>query len=642
MISEFQRFLLSSPHLLGFLPLVVSSYFLGRAVVPRSLFATSVESTAVRLSIGFVALALLGFALGLAGLLQPVPALGSLALLSLMAIWLRRDGRSALSSREAFGSSRWILLGALTYFGVQLVRLALFPPTDWDAVSYHLPVARDFLDRGLAVASPHLRFPVFPQAANLLFGWGLLTGGVAASTTAAATAAELFSLASWGLIGVLLFAWAGREISPRTGLWAACLWMGGQTALRCATTAYVDVVLSLFVFASGYLLWRWHSTPNSRTRQTLLVLAAVLAGAGAGTKYSGGWLTLLFSIGVALWELRGRKLRSTLVFLGVASLVASPWYLRNAWLGGDPFFPMLGPWLGLRFWSLEDLARQRTELLSHGVGHDLWGAVRVWWDLAWNQSRFHGERVASLALVLPLPILAWWRWRDPRGRAVVLLVFGAILPWFFTGQVLRYLLPVLPFLCLEVSALLERAASALHLPSKRAWGVLASSFVALLLMWPGFDHLAATAARRGRLPVTEVERAAYVGRELAGADAVHYLNASHGREYGLYVLYESRLAFACEGRFSGDWFGPARYDDLVSRIHAPDSLARWLGDLGATHLLIVRAKPHPHFPVWEGSALPGEPAYEACFETLVSSAEYSLYAIRPVTASLDASAGEPR
>lgn len=196
-------------------------------------------------------------------------------------------------------------------------------------------MARDFIEQGLRTPALYLRFPVFPQAADLLFAWGLLAGG--------ATSAQFLSLLAWLLTATLLFLWGARDDSPRAGLWAACLWIGGQTARNAAVLAYVDSLLVLCTTGAAFCLWTWRAAAPSRSRTVLLWLTAALAGAGAATKYSGLLVVLLLAAGVAFWERPSARVRSTLRFLVVATAVASPWYVRSALLSGDPFFPALGP-----------------------------------------------------------------------------------------------------------------------------------------------------------------------------------------------------------------------------------------------------------------------------------------------------------
>ncbi len=618
----------------GALPIALAAFLLGRAALSKPLFATALESSVLRVTVGLVLLALLGFALGLFELLSPVPALGTLTALSLSAIWLRRDPRSALSHREAFGPTGWLFWGLLAAFGIALARFALFPPSEGDDVAYHLPVARDFVEHGLRVASPYLRFAVGPQAADLLLAWGLLAGG--------STAAQLVSLLAWLLTTLLIFVWGARDDAPRAGLWAAALWIGGQTALNVATRAYVDGILTLFVAAAAYALWRWRSAPGAASRAALFWTAAGVAGAAAATKYTGLWVVLLLAAGAASWARPGSRTRTALLFLLGAFAVALPWYLRNALLAGDPLFPGLGPWLGSGLWSAEDLAGQRAELLSHGVGRDAWSLVSIWWDLAFRQSRFHAERVVSLALVLPLPVLAFLRRRSARGRAIALFSLGFILPWFFTGQVLRYLLPILPLLCLEVAALLESLARRVRLRERSVLGAAVASALALALAWPGIEHLAADGRRRGPLPATMAARSRYLAERIPGYEAVAELNGSRGREYGLYALHGVRLAYACEGRFYGDWFGPARYAEVTARLDSPEELADWLTGLGATHLLVVRLHPDEFLPSYPGAALPAGRAFEARFQPLLGWPDFTLYRILPGPGRLDAPRAEPR
>ncbi|MEM8996732.1 MAG: hypothetical protein AAGF23_18245, partial [Acidobacteriota bacterium] len=131
------------------------------------------------LGLGVIAQAL--FVIGLLGGLRP-DVLG-LCLIgghgfcrsSWRAVWSHRPG-----PWRTWSGATWGWLAA----ALPLVVLALYPPTGWDETAYHLPYVRAFLEAGGLVFAEYLRYPVFPQVAEMLFlAAGLLGGDTAAALT---------------------------------------------------------------------------------------------------------------------------------------------------------------------------------------------------------------------------------------------------------------------------------------------------------------------------------------------------------------------------------------------------------------------------------------------------------------------------
>jgi hypothetical protein len=246
------------------------------------------------------------------------------------------------------------------------------------------------------------------------------------------------------------------------------------------------------------------------------------------------------------------------------------------------------------------------DLRSYGIGTSFIDLARVWWLLAFDQGRFTGpEDLSSLAWVVPLPLLAILSWPDLRSRkyALVCLVYAVF--WFFTSQSLRYLLPILPIVCALTASLLSRTARALARQRTRVkrsespgvaslgWGTI---LVAVLLMIPAPWFAVQRLASRGAIPATEAERDRYLSARLASYPFYAAMNRRHGRTYGVYALYDSRMAYFADGRFVGDWFGPARHARIEAVLDDPERLERELTRLGAGYLVVDLTDPRGRHP----------------------------------------------
>ncbi|HXU47230.1 MAG TPA: hypothetical protein VN783_17015, partial [Thermoanaerobaculia bacterium] len=196
------------------------------------------------LALGLALLSALGFWLGLAGCLRPGELVLGVALLSGLLFLVRprapRNPQPGVpAGSPALGEPEWRLaVPILALVALPLAVLALYPPTAFDPTLYHLPYARAFVATGGLPYLPDLRFPVFPQASEVLFAEAMLL--------ADDRAAQLLSLVATIATAGILFSWARRAWGAEAGALAAGLFLGGPIVAYLSGTAYTEPLLVLF------------------------------------------------------------------------------------------------------------------------------------------------------------------------------------------------------------------------------------------------------------------------------------------------------------------------------------------------------------------------------------------------------------
>ena len=83
------------------------------------------------------------------------------------------------------------------------------------------------------------------------------------------------------------------------------------------------------------------------------------------------------------------------------------------------------------------------------------------------------------------------------------------------------------------------------------------------------------------------DRDRYIERANPLYAAVEFLNRTMGDHYTLYALEFGNLAYYADGRFMGDWFGPARYSLITNTSFRPPHLYQQLRKLGANYFLVA-------------------------------------------------------
>ena len=580
-------------HLLVLLVLAATAWVAGRVALSRFPLEDGAERLAVPLALGMALLGLLLLGLGHLELLARGPLVVLVVLIHLAGLgaWQEELGRvwALLADSRRRAAAVGLVAAAAPFF-----LLALYPPTAFDETLYHLPYAREFVRTGGVPFLPDLRYPVFPQLAEILCAAVL-------ALTGSDVATHLVPWLATGTTAVLLIAWGRRVFTPAAGWLAAALYLGYPIVIYLAVTGYVEAELTLFVTAGLYALQRFQEERHAGW----LVLAAVFAGSAAATKYLGLFFVAVFAVEVALAALPGQKVRAILRLTVLALVVLAPWYLRIWIHTGNPVFPFLPQVFGASAWTADQLTA------SAGLGERLADLPRFPWDVLFEREKVGFQPPFSPAFLLGLPLVVTGAWRDRRLRRLTLLALAYVLAALALPPDVRYLAAVLPALSLvlaaELTVLMRRG-------SVRALLCL----VALLpsWAWAGYRFL-----QQGPLPVTAAQGDRYLRQELPVWPALRFLNRTRGSDYTVYAFHAESMSYFAEGRFLGDWNGPARYARLTPFLDDPAALWRELRRLEVDYLLVARGT---------GVRLPvRDPVFEGLFRTVYSDEASEIYELSP-------------
>ncbi|HEU5040212.1 MAG TPA: hypothetical protein VFT84_05310, partial [Gemmatimonadales bacterium] len=309
------------------------------------------------------------------------------------------------------------------------------PPTGYDALSYHAPLAvyywRDGNIGGYLERQPWAWALAHPGAAELWFG--LLR--VAAGERIANLGQLPFALLGTASIHLL----ARRSGLP---LWPAAL---GGLAFLTSPIVVVQSGMQLNDLAAGALILSALALAAAPlTGWTPVRLAGV--GLALGLAVTTKLAVLPAVLGVLaylLLRLPGTTRRAALTVAGaVLFLVAvAPWWLRNMALFANPIFPAALPILGRGYvvgdfvhkddwfvpavwaWPLYPLLEPHDEMSGFGGLFAVVALPGLVAALVWGRRRV----VALLAIVVALSVVAWWRLTQHEPRLLLGVVGGGFL-----------------------------------------------------------------------------------------------------------------------------------------------------------------------------------------------------------------------
>ncbi len=485
-----------------------------------------------------------------------------------------------------------LLLAAALVPHVLTLAAALAPPLYFDVLVYHLALPSLYLLEGGWVATPDFVFSGFPQVMEFLFGGALGLGGVAAPSLL------VWSTGAGLLAAVFLF--ARRFLDVPTSLVAAATLSASTAFLLLVSDAYVDVPLAFFSFLCLHAALASNRDPGPG--HGWAVAAGLMAGLAFGTKYTGGVSSLFGAVILLAGPWRARRVAS---YIAAAALAASPWWIRNLLVFGNPVFPfatnLFAP-LSTPM-AVETATRYFHELYEYGDFLSNMPKILVLpLYLATGDPRFGGgfDVLGNYGWTLPLTMLFLgllslrpFR-RNPAGAAaspparfLFLVVAAHYVAWVATKPVSRFLLPCLPFLCLAGAVAWQRWSGG----ASRAARAVALGFLIFVALG---QFLAYGAAQRSleKIPVgLGLEpREAYLPRKLDNALAHAFINTRLPSTAVVCVFGDARTHYLRRRFVNVPVFARHPLVAALEEARSVDDVLAWARARGVTHILVNDAE----------------------------------------------------
>ena len=459
----------------------------------------------------------------------------------LVALIGRRRGRG---KTEVFHPASWhwpdraivflLAIGLGTY-----LLAALAPETGFDALNYHLGIPRLYIEHHGIYPTPHIVYSNFPLLGEMLFTFGWLVD----STILAKLFHFLFGLLT--AAGIILL--GRRYLSLRAGLLGALFFLASPIVGFLMQTAYVDLVVTFYVFLAVYASLNW--LQGAADARGWPVLAGLAAGLAVGTKYSGvlvvGVVLLLVLVRWATTGAQGRKVLSELAGFATAMIaVALPWLIKSLVYTGNPVAPLFSDWIPNPNFTPEDYQTWlQTTRTWAGFSGGLLDYLRAPWLLTRQGNVFQGVSGPLFLGLLPLAMIASFRSKSIRLLLACSLVLGVLL--LLGSRLVRYQVPVFPFLSLAIAGALvtitRRGESGRIARSVIVICAAAVAVAELPFFAPAWMNSRIQTIQAGSLQIftSDRQREAYLAARLGGQDMLElydYLNATVPKGQGVLAL----------------------------------------------------------------------------------------------------------
>ncbi len=520
---------------------------------------------AIQAALGFgvfgILIFFLGVSIGFSFVIFSVLFLLSLIfLLKDVFAWWRQGSAFSAIWQESDHFEKGLAFGILFLLLVAFLK-SLAPPLAFDSLVYHLTLPKLYLLEGRISYIPELIFWGMPQQVEMLYTFAMTLGG-----TEAAVILSYFvgSFTLTGLLGYL-----SQRFSIRVAWVALVSLLAGQTLSDALSWAYVEWIVMLYGFSVFVLLDAWK---QNRDRK-LFWIAAILTGFAIGTKYTAGIL-LVAAFPIIFLANSGRDikfaLKDILLFGGLASLIVSPWLIKNILATGNPVYPLLLP--------AGEMNIYRLHLYQ---GDPAWGDWRdalflPWRATIWGLSGKVGYSAEIGSLLLAFSPLVWIGWKerddDEKGslQTALIITLTGFLLWAVAGRTSRLLIQTRLYLALFPAWAILAGVGFESFAKLRASGIRFGRIASALLVLSFSFNIFQTGVDAVRLGVGKsflgaqtpsLYREQALGRYETAMTAITELSS----DSQVLMLWETR-GFACVPQCEPDEVIDRWYADL--RIHS--------------------------------------------------------------------------
>jgi len=314
------------------------------------------------------------------------------------------------------------------------------PEISNDSLGIHLYLAKLFVKNASVAPSLYDLTSYRPLLMTVLYATGLFFQNVAI--------AKLFH---W-FCGVLLILALSIKVDEVTKNRKLALFMGlmlwlTPTLMNQITTTYIDAGVSLFIFL-GYCVvidgFDELKKANFFYGGLLIGLAVAIRSLALGA-----FLALMVMLGLRLLQRGSRKrvmIAGVCLAFGVL-LTSGYWFLRDWIYTGNPVYPYLGSLFGNE--ELSYLTRLYFQVM--GPPKSLGAFLMIPWNITFKPEDFDYHHWIGPFYLSVLPAAGYAAFKIKKARTHLLFIFLSMIIWYFTGQEIRYLLPVFPVYLIVVA-----------------------------------------------------------------------------------------------------------------------------------------------------------------------------------------------
>ncbi|MFJ8102258.1 ArnT family glycosyltransferase [Lysinibacillus sp. NPDC096212] len=452
-----------------------------------------------------------------------------------------------------------------------ILSLTLYSPTHWDDISYHLPITQSLLDLGNLSGNEFIRYPYFPLNAEMLFTFGMVFNVKVAQLISSIC---LFTLCL-GIYGFIQKK-TNSKIYSVLGFIAV---ISSQLLVFLSSVSYVDIILATFITAAIILILEYFENKINY----FMYISGIFLGVAAGIKYT-ALITcviagFIFILAIYVYKV---KIKDLFKFIGIVSLVGIPWYIRTFIYTGNPVWPFMSSIFGIGdIWNEDDYIGQFQDFEVNGMEKNGFNLLRIPIYL----SSISTEAIA-LNMILWFGFLIFIVYMKKNKEHFFLLLFITLYTssWFYSVNLPRYYALIIPTLTL--TCVLGFIYFLEQFKDKKIKNTILILLIVSLLISP-VKYIENKIEVDGMPPLTLEEDNRYLSNKLPTYNGTIFSENLDGKTY---ALLNENMYYYANGKSIGDWFGAARYSDILGVLDNEEKIYAHLNQLEVSYLLINKLR----------------------------------------------------
>ena len=506
-------------------------------------------------------------------------------------------------------TATFLLCIIIMVFFCMEIFLDLTPPISRDALIHHLAIPKLWLHHGSYYETPWAEYSYYPMYIDLFYLVCLYLKN---------DIAPKFIHLAFGLCtGWLIYFYLKEKFDRNWALLGLIIFITTPIVTWLSTSAYVDLGMTFFTTASVLALIAWRDSEYSQFKWFLI--SSISMGIAIGSKYNAliAWFIVNMFLVLSFARDTHKQIKAFkygIIFFFVTTLVASPWYLKNFYYTGNPFYPLFNGFFKLLHHppvqeALRGQVIEKTGSISFFkmrevmYGESFWETllipIRMFFQGQDNSYQyFQGSLNPILIIFLPFALLNKRNRRDK----IFFVCFTAIfifMAFFLTAKQVRYILPVLPFLSIiaimGIKDVMDKLRDITFFSSLRVGEkiksiarILLFAVIAILLM-SNLNYL------KSRLNVIKPfpyvagkeTREVYLKRHLLHYDAVKYINNNLPIDAKIFTMFLGRRGFYLNRDYKNEAsFGMNTIRHMVVSSANEDTFDNFVQSMKVTHILM--------------------------------------------------------
>lgn len=457
------------------------------------------------------------------------------------------------------------------------ILLVLTPETGKDALIYHLAVPKLFLNHhGIYFIEGNI-FSNYPLLSEMLFIIGLFLDSDIMARSMHFVALLLILLGMYQFI-------RHKLTEHKFPILSLLIFYTIPSVFISSSMAYNDLFLAFHSMAAVFAFINWFD----RNEPGWLIVCGVFSGLAIASKYTALLLPFLGCLGI-LWASQRQLMEPQKVFrvlflyLLVAVIVGSPFYVKNLIMTGNSFYPFLYEIFGGKGWEPGQARAYDLFVQNLGMGRELIDYILLIWNVSLHAKldspQFDG--IIGPIFLLTLPFAFGMRKVNISLKIFMIYSMFTFLFWAGSAQQIRYLIPIFPFLAILTGYVLSYY---------RRQTIIFSVLIIITAGCLAFNgyHIANYFLKVRPLGIiigTE-NRDTFLSRMVPSYNIYRFANINLPGDSKIFLIYMKNLGFLCEHNFYSDSMNESyTIQKILSQSLTPARVHEELEKRGFTHIM---------------------------------------------------------